>query len=104
MPPSTSRSPSSFWLRFPQLPTCDDPCSGEVTVTPNFGVEPITYSWSHDAVETGPVGTGICEQVILVSATDDNGCSDQDIVVVEIPPVEVLAFGTDPAATGSMMA
>ena len=83
-----------------QLPTCDAPCSGEVSVTPNFGVEPITYSWSHDAVETGPVGTGICEQVVVVSATDGNGCSDQDITVVEIPPVEVMAFGTDPTCNG----
>ena len=99
---ATLNEPFPFFISaaVSQLPTCDDPCSGEVTVTPNFGVEPITYSWSHDAVETGPVGTGICEQVILVSATDDNGCSDQDIVVVEIPPVEVLAFGTDPSCNG----
>lgn len=83
-----------------QLPTCDDPCSGEITVTPNFGAEPVTYSWSHDAAETGPVGTGVCEQVVLVSATDDNGCTDQDIVTVEIPPVEVMAFGTDPSCFG----
>lgn len=99
---ATLNEPFPFFIlaAVSQLPTCDDPCSGEVTVTPNFGVEPITYSWSHDAVETGPVGTGICEQVILVSATDDNGCSDQDIVVVEIPLVEVLAFGTDPSCNG----
>ena len=84
-----------------QLPTCDDPCSGQVTVTPNFGAAPIVYSWSHDAVESGPVGTGICEQVVLVSATDANGCFDQDIVTVEIPPVEALAFGTSPSCNGS---
>ena len=83
-----------------QLPTCDDPCSGEITVTPNFGAAPVTYSWSHDATETGPVGSGVCEQVVLVSATDDNGCIDQDIITVEIPPVEVLAFGTDPSCFG----
>lgn len=83
-----------------QLPTCDDPCSGEITVTPNFGAAPVTYSWSHDAAETGPVGSGVCEQVVLVSATDDNGCTDQDIITVEIPPVEVLAFGTDPSCFG----
>lgn len=83
-----------------QLPTCDDPCSGEITVTPNFGAEPVTYSWSHDPTETGSVGSGVCEQVILVSATDDNGCTDQDIVTVEVPPVEVLAFGTDPSCFG----
>lgn len=83
-----------------QLPTCDNPCSGEVTVTPNFGVEPIVYTWSHDAVESGPVGTGVCEQVVLVSATDANGCFDQDIVTVEIPPVETLAFGTPPSCNG----
>ena len=83
-----------------QLPTCDDPCSGEITVTPNFGAAPVTYSWSHDATETGPVGSGVCEQVVLVSATDDNGCTDQDIITVEIPPVEVLAFGTDPSCFG----
>jgi len=83
-----------------RMPTCDDPCSGEITATPNFGAPPFTYSWSHDAAEVGPVGTGVCEQVVLVSATDANGCVDQDVVVVEIPPVDVMAFGTDPGCNG----
>ena len=83
-----------------RMPTCDDPCSGEITATPNFGAPPFTYSWSHDAAEVGPVGTGVCEQVVLVSAPDANGCVDQDVVVVEIPPVDVMAFGTDPGCNG----
>lgn len=83
-----------------QLPTCDDPCSGVVSIVPNFGQGEITYSWSHNGAESGPVGTGICEQTVLVSALDENGCSDQDIITVEIPPVEALAFGTDPSCNG----
>ena len=83
-----------------QLPTCDDPCSGVVTATPNFGQAPFTFSWSHDAAQTGGTGTGICEQTVVVTATDANGCSDDDIVTVEIPDLEVLAFATDPSCNG----
>ena len=99
---TTLNEPFNFFISaaVTQLPTCDDPCSGVVTVTPNFGAEPITYAWSHDAVETGPVGTNICEQVVLVSATDANGCFDQDILIVDIPEVEVLTFPTPPSCFG----
>jgi len=83
-----------------QLPTCDAPCSGLVTATPNFGQSPFMYSWSHDAGQTGEVGTGICEQVLVVTATDANGCADDATVVVEVPPVEVLTFSTDPSCNG----
>ena len=69
-------------------------------VTPNFGQGNITYSWSHDAAETGPIGGSICEQVILVSAVDENGCSDQDIISVEIPEIELFTFTTDPSCFG----
>ena len=99
---ATLNEPFPFFISssVSQLPTCDDPCSGEITVNPNFGATPVTYSWSHNAAETGPVGTGVCEQVVLVSATDANGCTDEDIVTVEIPPGEVLAFTTDPGCNG----
>lgn len=83
-----------------QLPTCDAPCSGVVTATPNFGQAPFTFSWSHDVGQTGGTATGICEQSILVTATDANGCTDDAIVTVDIPPVEVLAFSTDPSCSG----
>ena len=83
------------------LPTCDDPCSGVVTATPNFGQAPFVFNWSHDAGQMGGTATGICEQVILVTATDANGCTDDAIVTMEIPPVEVLAFSTDPSCNGS---
>ncbi len=99
---ATLNEPFTFFISaaITRLPTCNDPCSGEITVTPNFGQGDITYSWSHDAAETGPVGDNVCEQVILVSAIDENGCSDQDIITVEIPDVEVLTFGTDPTCFG----
>lgn len=99
---ATLNEPFTFFISaaITRLPTCDDPCSGEITVTPNFGQGNITYSWSHDAAETGPVGDNVCEQVILVSAMDENGCSDDDIIVVEIPDVEVLTFATDPSCFG----
>ena len=98
----TLNEPFTFFISaaVSTLPSCDAPCSGEITVTPNFGQGDISYSWSHDAAETGPVGSGVCEQVILVSAVDENGCSDQDIIVVEIPPLEVLTFPTSPSCAG----
>ena len=83
------------------LPTCDDPCSGVVTATANFGAPPIVYSWSHDPGESGPTGMDICEGTVVVSAVDANGCADDDVVFVDIPPVEVLAFSTDPSCNGS---
>ena len=99
---TTLNEPFNFFISaaVTQLPTCDEPCSGVVTVTPNFGAEPITYAWSHDAAETGPIGTDVCEQVILVSATDANGCFDQDVLIVDIPDVEVLTFPTPPSCFG----
>ena len=99
---ATLNEPFTFFISaaITRLPTCDDPCSGEITVTPNFGQGEVTYSWSQDAAETGPVGDNVCEQVVLVSAVDGNGCTDQDIIVVEIPDVELLTFGTDPSCFG----
>ena len=98
----TLTEPFNFFISaaVSRLPTCDDPCSGEITVTPNFGQGDITYSWSHDAAETTAVGQNVCEQVVLVSAIDENGCSDQDIITVEIPDIEVLTFSTDPSCFG----
>lgn len=98
----TLNEPFTFFITAEviQLPTCNAPCSGVIEVTPNFGQGNITYSWSHDAAENGPVGTSVCEQVVLVSAVDENGCSDQDIIMVEIPPVEVLTFPTAPSCFG----
>ena len=98
----TLNEPFTFFItaEVSLLPTCDAPCSGQITVTPNFGQGDITYSWSHDAAETGPVGSNVCEQVVLVSATDVNGCFDQDMVTVSIPPVEVLTFPTPPSCAG----
>lgn len=83
-----------------QSPTCDDPCSGVIEATANFGTGDVEFTWSHNAAQTGPTGTGICEQVVLITATDANGCQDQEIVVVEIPPLEVLAFGESPSCNG----
>jgi len=99
---ATLNEPFNFFISasITRLPTCDDPCSGEIVVTPNFGQGNITYSWSHDAAETGPIGGSICEQVILVSAVDENGCSDQDIISVEIPEIELFTFTTDPSCFG----
>ena len=99
---ATLNEPFTFFISaaITRLPTCDDPCSGEITVTPNFGQGEVTYSWSHDAAESGPIGETVCEQVVLVSAVDENGCSDQDIIVVEIPDVELLTFATDPSCFG----
>lgn len=99
---ATLNEPFNFFISaaVTQLPTCDAPCSGIVTVTPSFGVEPITYTWSHDATENSPVGSGICEQVVLVSAVDANGCADQDILTVDIPAIEVLTFPTPPSCFG----
>lgn len=98
----TLNEPFTFFITasISRFPTCDDPCSGEITVTPNFGQGDITYSWSHDAAETGPMGENVCEQVILVSAVDGNGCFDQELIVVEIPEVEVLTFPTPPSCFG----
>ncbi len=98
----TLNEPFTFFISASviQMPTCDDPCSGVIEVVPNFGQGDITYSWSHDAAETGPFGSNVCEQVVLVSAIDGNGCSDQDIIMVEIPPLEVLTFPTPPSCFG----
>lgn len=98
----TLNEPFTFFITasVSRLPTCDAPCSGEITVTPNFGQGDITYSWSHDAAETGPIGENVCEQAILVSAVDGNGCSDQELIVVEIPEVEVFTFPTPPSCFG----
>ena len=98
----TLNEPFTFFITasISRLPTCDAPCSGEITITPNFGQGDITYSWSHDAAETGPIGENVCEQVVLVSAVDGNGCSDQEIITVEIPEVEVFTFPTPPSCFG----
>ena len=99
---ATLNEPFPFFITsaIVQSPTCDNPCSGIIEATPNFGTGSVTFGWSHDAAETGSTGSGICEGVVLISATDANGCQDQDLVVVDIPPVEALAFGTSPSCNG----
>ena len=60
--------------------TCPDVCNGNATALATGGTEPYSYLWSNG--ETQSTASELCEGTALVIATDANGCTSMDSIVI----------------------
>ncbi len=59
----------------PTIPLCNGNNNGQITVTPQGGLAPYTYSWSHDVTETNNTIANLTPGTYTVTVTDFNECS-----------------------------
>ncbi len=70
--------------------------TGEAFVTSDGGCGPFTFSWSHDANETGPVASNLGSGTYDVSVTDVNGCTnDGSVTIIINDPIDPLTVVVD---------
>ncbi len=65
-------------------PICNGACNGSITTTTSGGTSPITYSWLPN-VSSGPNASNLCAGSYTITATDVNGCSFSQTVVLTQP-------------------
>ncbi len=66
--------------------SCRDLCSGTATATAAGGQPPYNYTWSNG--EEGTTAEGLCPGTAIITATDNQGCTVRDTIVVE----EIYSF------------
>ncbi|HNW96895.1 MAG TPA: PKD domain-containing protein [Bacteroidales bacterium] len=49
--------------------------NGTITITPNVGTAPFTYTWSTNPTQTTQTAAGLVNGIYTVTITDANGCS-----------------------------
>ncbi|RKX18376.1 MAG: hypothetical protein DRP35_09390, partial [Candidatus Zixiibacteriota bacterium] len=82
-------------------PQCNGECTGQATVTALGGTPPYSFAWSSGG--TLSTDTGLCAGQVIVTVTDNHGCTVSDSVTLNEPPVlNVNVLGTiDPLCFGS---
>ncbi len=76
-----------------RTPTRCDADTGSLSVTPNGGVAPFTYVWSHDASLNAPQANNLAAGDYTVTITDANGCSNELTATVDPSPEPTLSLG-----------
>ncbi len=67
--------PSMFCTSTTTNPACSGDASGSISITPNGGVGPFSYQWSHDATLTTADANGLLAGFYNVTVTDSGGCN-----------------------------
>ncbi len=86
----TITQPPTLLLGLPNLntPDCNNQCNGSITLIPNGGVLPYTYTWTPPA-STNPI-TNLCAGNYAATVTDANGCTVSNTYTLINPPVLIL--------------
>ena len=71
---------------------CSSPGTGTATATVTGGTAPYTYLWNDPSTQTTAIATGLTAGNFTVTATDDNGCSDDDEVYIAGPSALTLTL------------
>jgi hypothetical protein len=75
-----------------QNTTCSTCCNGSATASSSGGTSPYTYIWKTSPIQTGPVATGLCSNVIYtVTVNDKNGCTYTATVKIYSSPTGIKA-------------
>jgi len=72
-------------------PLCNASCDGQITITATGGTGTLDYSIG-GAAQAGTVFTGVCAGTYTITVTDDNGCTDSDVITIAEPAA--LSFTT----------
>ncbi len=88
-------NPSNFTVAVAGVdPLCNGGNNGSATATPTGGSGTITYAWSNSGA--GSTITGLTADTYFVTATDGNGCTATDSIVINDPALLVAsAASTD---------
>lgn len=87
----TITQPPPLLLNVPIIntPDCNNDCNGSITLVPNGGVLPYTYTWTPPA-STNPI-INLCAGTYSGTITDANGCSISNTYTLINPPVLTLS-------------
>jgi len=87
----TITQPPTLLLGLPNLntPDCNNQCNGSITLIPNGGVLPYTYTWTPPA-STNPI-INLCSGNYAATVTDANGCTISATYTLINPPVLTLS-------------
>lgn len=82
----------SFSVNVQVIPTPDSSlCKGKAFANPVNGVSPFTYSWSNNSVTDS--ATNLCAGNYLLTVTDNNNCSFNTEVNIEVNPCFSFSSG-----------
>lgn len=70
--------------------SCNSDANGELIVTPEFGVKPYSYSWSHDGALNDSTASNLGAGTYTVTVTDGN--SDTDEVTYTLVEPDAITF------------
>jgi len=69
---------------------CNGGSDGSATVTPSSGTSPYTYQWdANTGNQTDSTATGLSAGTYYVTVTDADGCTANDSVTIDEPPLLV---------------
>lgn len=71
---------------------CYGQCNGSILLTPNSGIPPYTYSWSHNPALHSNNATGLCVGTYTVTITDQHECKLQITQIITQPTPLQLTF------------
>lgn len=74
---------SSFTVTATSTPTCAFDCTGTITLTPQNGTAPYTYTWASFTGASGSTATDMCLGFYTIDVTDANGCATSVSVNVQ---------------------
>ncbi|MQK95230.1 SprB repeat-containing protein, partial [Escherichia coli] len=77
--------------------TCGGNCNGFAIASASGGTGSFTYQWNTLPVTNGPTLNNLCAGTYTVTATDANGCTATDSVVINAP----IANQPNPSITQS---
>jgi gliding motility-associated-like protein len=83
------------------LPRCNGDCNGSITLVPNGGVLPYTFTWS-PVGNTNPL-TNLCANTYSSTITDANGCSITSTYTLSDPPVLALTASVTNASCNTAL-
>jgi hypothetical protein len=79
--------------------TCNEACTGSITLTPVSGTPPFDYLWYDGS--TGDAVSGLCEGVYSVTVTDADGCIYvSTYFLFDLEPVTVITGSTGETGLG----
>ena len=92
----TLTEPDAFMIGFEvSEPDCFDQQLGSITVLPNGGVAPYTYSIDGTVFQASPVFTGLDEGIYQITSMDANDCSTTEIISIDVPLMVNVELGTN---------
>ncbi|MFM8488356.1 MAG: SprB repeat-containing protein, partial [Bacteroidota bacterium] len=81
---------------------CTGACAGEATVSASGGVFPYNLTWNTPGIPAGTTSAvNLCPGTYTVTATDANGCTETESVVINpVAPLVSSFNSTDPVCAG----